>query len=236
MLPNCQQIHEQFQNLLKSKGQFDEALEAWDLDSAKSIQVGMQARIESIGLAMDIPEFQFQRWAKEHGLEGKAERMEVVIGGTNIDDLWMNIMRSRIGTTVPVRHVLESGAVDISQKRERLSLVRIAVKHLGFSASADSHQIYERAQALGLALCPIEVGPQLRLQYRGDKEILVGARPLADRNGVWIVFRLMSDKDKMLLIDRWVGTNDVFDPNEEWVFVLPRKNNLGRPKRPSRRK
>lgn len=44
------------------------------------------------------------------------------------------------------------------------------VMELGFSEGATLSQIYERARERGLGLCPLELAPHFRLQYRDQSE------------------------------------------------------------------
>jgi hypothetical protein len=52
--------------------------------------------------------------------------------------------------------------------------VEIAVADLGLARAATTHAIHGRALQLGMALCPLELGPHLRLQYRDQPEGHVG--------------------------------------------------------------
>ena len=47
----------------------------------------------------------------------------------------------------------------------KLKTVELTLRDLGFSEGATAAQISERASELGLELCPLELGPHLRLQY-----------------------------------------------------------------------
>jgi hypothetical protein len=56
--------------------------------------------------------------------------------------------------------------ITFSQTDAKLNLVRTTVSDLGFGEDGASlKDIYARASQLGLALCPAEVGPILRLAY-----------------------------------------------------------------------
>src|SRR5688500_5991050 len=54
--------------------------------------------------------------------------------------------------------------------RYAVTTVELTVHDLGFPHGATITEIYERAAALGLGLCPLELGPHLRLHYRDQPE------------------------------------------------------------------
>lgn len=52
-----------------------------------------------------------------------------------------------------------------SATKYSLQTVELTVEDLGFLEGANTTQIYKRAGELGLELCPLELGPYLRLEY-----------------------------------------------------------------------
>ena len=62
--------------------------------------------------------------------------------------------------------ILGKPAFTAAAKETEVELVRVSVAERGFKNGATRKDIYQRAQELGLELCPNEVGPQLRLQYK----------------------------------------------------------------------
>jgi len=76
--------------------------------------------------------------------------------------------------------------VSFSQEQKSYDLVSFSVKALGFPNGATRAEIYQKAQELGMELCPAEVGPQLRLQYAdqpNDDYLVMGMEPVADADG-----------------------------------------------------
>ena len=57
-------------------------------------------------------------------------------------------------------------AFRLSRERRDVAVVLVSVAQLGFAADPTLADIYARAQMRGLALCPAELAPYLRLQYR----------------------------------------------------------------------
>ncbi|MEK7098139.1 MAG: hypothetical protein AAB906_04800 [Patescibacteria group bacterium] len=86
---------------------------------------------------------------------------------------------------------------DILQKTEfnregkTYELVQFTVAQLGFPKGATTKEIYDKAtKELGLELCPAEVGPHLRLQYKGADWKLIAMKQITDRIGCPDVFYL----------------------------------------------
>ena len=91
------------------------------------------------------------------------------------------------------------GKTEFSRESKKYDLVRFTVGQLGFPNGATTDEIYQRAQELGLELCPAEVGPHLRLQYRGKEWMLVAMKQIVDRYGDPSVFDLFTNCDQLAL-------------------------------------
>jgi hypothetical protein len=116
-------------------------------------------------------------------------------------------------------------AVFTSRYRE-VDLVIKSVEELGFENGATRSQIYERAIGLGLQLCPSEVGPQLRLQYRNqpkDEWLLIGMQPVVDSDKVPSLFVVAEGGDNLWLTGDRGSANIRWKPQGRWVFIKPRK-------------
>jgi len=161
--------------------------------------------------------------------------------------VWKTI---KIGTGLKIakdfRRVLSSGGIDVTSwtlglfgspaytmvdKETEVDLVKVAVAELGFKEGARRDQLYERAREVGLELCPPEVGPQLRLQYKNqpkDECVFVGMEPIARETGSMGVFTVKCDALRYLWLDSYFIAsedhyNSPFRPELAWVFVRPRK-------------
>jgi len=107
-----------------------------------------------------------------------------------------------------------------------VDLVRVTVAGLGFKQGARRDQIYERARELGLELCPPEVGPQLRLQYKDQpigEWLLIAMEPCTDSVGRLLVFHVEHDDNGLWLDGNYGGPAHFWRPENPWVFVRPRK-------------
>jgi len=56
--------------------------------------------------------------------------------------------------------------MEVLKQKEKIDLVSFSVKQLGFPDGATLKEIYDKAKEFGLELCPPQVGPELRLDYK----------------------------------------------------------------------
>ncbi len=108
----------------------------------------------------------------------------------------------------------------VSVKEANVDLVVVSVADLGFKDGARCRQIYDRAEELGLKLCPPEVGPQLCLQYSFQPKhecLIVGMKP----NNGGRFFGLEHDNYGLWLCGVCGRPNYFWAGNRRFIFVLP---------------
>ena len=118
-------------------------------------------------------------------------------------------------------------AFHLSRTRQQLDLVVVSLVELGFPADENValEDIYDRAYLLGFALCPAEVGPQLRLQYLDQPagEFLhVGMQPIATYAGELTDLTVANAGGGLVLIGGDGRPNLVLPAVSRFVFVRPR--------------
>lgn len=100
----------------------------------------------------------------------------------------------------------------------------VTVGELGFGSDGASFAaIHAHAVAIGLDLCPPEVGPQLRLQYldqRIGEYLTVGMTPLPTADGSDACFVVGNGGAGLFLIGRSAAPNMAIPPQSIFVFVL----------------
>lgn len=117
-------------------------------------------------------------------------------------------------------------AFHLSRTRQQLDLVVVSLVELGFPADEEValEDIYARADMLGFALCPAEVGPQLRLQYLDQPagEFLhVGMQPIATYAGQLTDLTVGNGGSGLVLIGGDGRPNVTLPPITRFVFVRP---------------
>jgi hypothetical protein len=112
-------------------------------------------------------------------------------------------------------------AASIAKSETEIDLVLLTVADLGFPNSATRAQIYEKARALGLELCPAEAGPQLRLQYLDQPNgewIYVAMEPITDSHGDLKVFHVVHYDRGQWLYGPYGYPDYVWSAENRWVF------------------
>jgi len=124
------------------------------------------------------------------------------------------------------RDMLCQSAFTVTSMETEVDLVKITVEELGFHEATRYDKICERARQLGLQLCPNEVGPQLRLQYKEQPNgewIRVAMEAICDSDGSLSLFRVGRDAHGLWLLSRCANPGALFHPGDTFVFVRPRK-------------
>jgi hypothetical protein len=171
----------------------------------------------------------------EHNYPGCPTTIRTVsVGGLTKAALIHELKRNNISMNEYAESLFASDCFTTSETRYPLTTVELTVRNLGFRAGATTPAIYARAGQLGLGLCPLELGPHLRLQYRDQPEgywrkpsrpsqapfgsiTIASQKPAADEpaNG----FYLRRIKGVLWLRGYCCGPEHVWDADDHFVFV-----------------
>ncbi|MDP2855953.1 MAG: hypothetical protein Q8N90_02395 [bacterium] len=116
--------------------------------------------------------------------------------------------------------------IRVSQFQVQLDLVVRTVADLGFKEAARLDRIYAKAKELGLELCPPEVGPALRLAYPDqphDEWLRIAMDPISDSGGPLRIFGVVHGDDGQWLDSGSGNPGGLWDSDDQFLFVLPRK-------------
>ncbi len=122
--------------------------------------------------------------------------------------------------------ILGKEAFTAATEEQEVNLVRMSVKDLGFKGNARFDEICARGKELGLELCPSEVGPQLRLQYLDQPKnewLIIAMEAIRDSHGLLDVFGVGHVDDGRWLNAYYGHPDSTWNPDYQFVFVLPRK-------------
>src|SRR5258708_905169 len=161
----------------------------------------------------------------------------VQIGGENKAELLAPLPQDRGGLNEAARGLFLRGNVITIRVRAQLRTVDLLVRNLGFSQGATTFDVYTSAMRLGLHLCPVEVGPHLRLQFLDQPEGFLGQPVWQNRaqpGAITIASEILSDDDEfpkgfylrrikgtIWLRGYWSKREHICDPEDHFVFSQP---------------
>jgi len=98
----------------------------------------------------------------------------VEIGGQTKYELIEKLHQASISMNEYGEMLLKDDHFTVSNTKYSLQTVELTIGDLGFSEGATTPQIYIKAKELNLELCPLELGPYLRLSYLDQPEVFSG--------------------------------------------------------------
>lgn len=129
-----------------------------------------------------------------------------------------------------------------SDTKYALETVELTVGALGYAQGATSDDIFRRARQLGLELCPLELGPYLRMAYLDQPEGSFGTPPRrhqAPAGSVTIASEPLDEDrdtpkgfylrriDGILWLRGYVAdATHIWNPGDHLVFYLPGRSPL----------
>jgi len=158
----------------------------------------------------------------------------VVAGGLTKSGLIQELQRNSILMNESGERLFASDHFTTSETRYSVTTVELTVRDLGFPRGATIAEIYVRAGALGLGLCPIELGPHLRLQYLDQPEgdwgkpfrrhqapygtITIASEKLSEDDDFPKGFYLRRIKGVLWLRGYRSGPEHVWEPDDHFIF------------------
>jgi hypothetical protein len=111
-----------------------------------------------------------------------------------------------------------------------VELILVSVADLGIESESFLADVYNRARQIGLELCPAEVGPQLRLDYRNQPlgEVLhIAMQPITTYSEEPTILALANFAPSGLLLVGSDGRSEFMVPSTfRFVFALPTDGRL----------
>lgn len=161
----------------------------------------------------------------------------VRIGGMGKSELLAELQRNGIQLNDYARILFAHSGFTTASATSDVATVELAVRNLGYARGATIAQLHERAIDLGLELCPLELGPHLRLQVLDQPEghrghppsshkappgsVTVASRPLTDEHETPKGFYLRRIDGVPWLRGYRCALDDLWSPEDRLVFCRP---------------
>lgn len=155
--------------------------------------------------------------------EGRIRKMETTIGGKDKNQLLKELKQKKIDVSDWAKQMMDNKNFTTSKKPEKIILMRLTVKDIGFPDGATTQEIYNRVKELGLELCPAETGPNLRLNYLDQplaEWFWIAMKQITDSGGDPGMFGLDRVAGGLWLDGSWASPGSGWDSGSRFVFRL----------------
>jgi hypothetical protein len=125
--------------------------------------------------------------------------------------------------------ILGRPAFSYARTKTEVELAVLSAADLGVETESSLADIYKRARQLGLEMCPAEVGPQLRLDYRNQplgEALDIAMEPVATYGGEPTILTLANWGTGLLLIGRDGRPESTVFRKSRFVFAVPTRGRL----------
>ncbi|MCM3213017.1 helicase [Niallia taxi] len=162
----------------------------------------------------------------------------VTIGGQTKLQLIQALQDSSILLNKYGEILLADDRLIVSSTAYRLKTVELAVSNLGIPNGGTTPEILHKATELGLHICPLELGPYLRLFYLEQPEVAadtgkthqaptgsvtVASEPLTEDDEFPKGFYLRKMDGKLWLRGYIADNLHIWNPDDRFIFVLSKE-------------
>ena len=189
----------------------------------------LEKGVDAVGLHVPITEFvQISLGQPVNNLSDEEADTEIKIWktinlGTYKDVLDLNKALNSAGYEVSgYRGFSERADFEVAPQNTKIDLVVLSVAKLGFKSGANYNDIRIKAKTLGLDDCPIEVGPQLRLQYTDQpngEAIIIATEPVSDSRGSSSLARVQNYNERKELVSINGGLQSFHAAESRFAFT-----------------
>lgn len=164
----------------------------------------------------------------------------VEVGGLTKSQLIQKLQQNSILINEYGERLLADDKFTTSDTKYSLQTVELTVRDLGFPDGATLAQIFNRATELVLDLCPLELGPHLRLKYLDQPEAYSGdplQRQQAPSGSITVASKIVTEDDefpKGFYLRRMNGElwlrgyrcdqQHVWNPDDHFIFCQSKKS------------
>lgn len=161
----------------------------------------------------------------------------ITIGGLTKAELLEQLRRNAISLNESADILFANEYFTTAAARRSCTTVELVVGDLGFPQGATTDALYMRAAALGLCLCPLELGPHFRLQYLDQPEgywghpirqhqapsgsITISSEALSQDEEFPKGFYIRRIKGELWLRGYRAGSSHVWEADDRMLFCQP---------------
>lgn len=173
------------------------------------------------------------KMTQRYGITLKSRTNRVEVGGFTKEQLAKKLQEQGICINDYGKQLLADERFSVSKTPYRIEISERTVADLGFPEGATLLEIYQRAEELGLSLCPLELGPYLRMQYRDQPiaedsapnqapagSLTIASEPVSEDDGFPKGFYLRNIAGQLWLRGYTVDEKHLWSAADHFIFTI----------------
>jgi hypothetical protein len=202
----------------------------WRLDGPN------ESCLPALAICLGLVTFSSAALAQEHGLSSGLDLSTqapfrtwrtTTIGsykGVNAYRDALDAAKIKIGDAAD--EILGRAAFPYAREKTVVELAVVSAAELGMESESSLADLYSRARQLGLVLCPAEVAPQLRLDYRDQprgETLIIAMEPVNTYSGEPTILSLVNWGSGLALLGGTGRSDFMVHPYLRFVFAFPER-------------
>ncbi len=155
--------------------------------------------------------------------EGKIRYKSIEVAGKSVEQLKQELIKNGIRVGSVAEQMMKSPDFTTSEFPKVFNLVILKVGDMGFKYEPTTAELYKRAEELGLALCPPQIGPELRLIYTdqpiGERIYIPTEKLISDSRNKTHTFAIDRYDSQLWLHDRETTLDSSWNRCDSVVFL-----------------
>ena len=121
---------------------------------------------------------------------------EINYGGITKEELFTRLINEKIYLNEYAKVLITSDIFVTSFQKRIANIVELSIHDLGFENGATFTEIIQKIQKYGFMLCPLEIGPYLRLSYMDQKEEIESGKNKAPKGSITIFSKIEKEQEE----------------------------------------
>ncbi len=195
-----------------------------DVSQANELKLTFRQALRDKGLARELLAVARRRdllsptapWGKK-----TLKNLKLGMDPRNGDDFHKVLKAGGFQVSDDASDILSSPQFTVVTEETKFDLRAVSIGEVGFNKGATLEQFYDRVKVWGLKKLPLEAGPQLRRQYKGQPDgehLLVATKPIKDSDGNYKLFVVGRRGSKLCLDTYPVKPGQVLSSVCRFVF------------------
>ncbi len=156
--------------------------------------------------------------------EGEMQLVDIQVGGRDLKGLTELLAAHQVRVFPTVEKAMKDKQFSPLKHLEAMKFIRLTVADLGLADAVGNEELFDRAQELGLELCPSAVSVDYCVQGQDrldDTTTYIAMESILNRDGDEYIFEVGGGPSGLYLSDVWSGPDRKWASDRYFLFRVP---------------